>query len=408
MPKPTPKPDTAQVHGDYSAQWQPVADVFAQNVLERGDDGAACTIYQSGKPVLSLWGGYSDKASDEAWQQDTLVNVFSAAKPILAWAVLDLVARGQLNLDTPVAEYWPEFAGQGKQAISTRMLLGHRAGLPALEQPVADELIYDWQAMIAALEVETPVWEPDTAVGYHVFTFGWLLGEVVTRVSGMPIADFVEQNLRQRHNIDVCFGVADEDLPRVADVEPYLKAGEKQRRALERARLATGARKEPRRPEWQDTTFFKAFHNPPTLGWGTNSLPWRQAVIPGGNGHASGAALARFYGLLVSGEDLLAAGMLHYCRDELSAGKDRVLGLPARFSHGFMLSDPQGLFNLGVDAECFGHAGAGGSLGFADPEQQLGFSYVTRHISKGMMGDRRAHKLITAAYSCLGESRVTG
>ena len=399
-----PKPDIAQVHGDYSAQWQPVADVFAQNVLERGDDGAACTIYQSGRPVLSLWGGHADKACKEAWQQDTLVNVFSAAKPILAWAVLDLAARGKLDLDAPVAEYWPEFAGQGKQGISTRMLLGHRAGLPALEQPVADELIYDWQAMITELAAQSPTWEPGTAVGYHVFTFGWLLGEVVARVSGIPIAEFVEQRLRQGHNIDLCFGVADDDLPRVADVEPYLKAGEKQRRAEKRAQLATGVSGARRRPEWQDTTFFKAFHNPPTLAWGTNGLAWRQAVIPGGNGHASGGALARFYGLLVSGEDLLPASMLDHCRDELSSGKDRVLGLPARFSHGFMLSDPQGLFNLGIEAECFGHAGAGGSLGFADPQQELGFSYVTRHISKGMMGDRRANKLIAAAYGCLGES----
>ena len=377
-----------------------MADAFAHNLQQRGDDGASCVVYRDGKVLLKLWGGHRDRDAVVPWQEDTLVNVFSAAKPVLAWAVLRLAEQGHMKLDEPVATYWPEFGCKGKETISTRMLLSHRAGLPALQAPIADESIYDWEEMTRLLALEVPAWEPDTAQGYHAFTFGWLLGEVIARVSGQTFAGFVDEHLRRAHGIDLCFGVSDADLPRVAHLEPYLRPADKAKRAQRRAQRTRGSASVRPRPQWQDDLFFKTFNNPPTLAYGSNSPSWRQAAIPGGNGHGSGESLARFYGLLLAGE-LLSPPMLALCSEELSAETDQVLGIPGRFSHGFMLPQLGGMFNPSAAVTGFGHTGAGGSIAFADTCHEIGFAYVTRHVAQGMLADSRASKLIHALYNCL-------
>ena len=392
--------DPVPIEGFCAPGFESVAEAFAYNVQQRGDDGAACAVYLDGEIVVNLHGGRADRNASRWWRKDTLVNVFSAAKPVVAWAVLRLAETGVLDLDMPVAHYWPEFGQAGKERVTVRMLLCHRSGLPALQSPAGDETIYNWSTMVRLLERESLAWEPGSAQGYHVFTFGWLLGELVRRATGIPIERYLHDHLQQAHAIDLRFGVSDREMQRVADIEPYLKPAEKERRAHER-RLRGAGPKAPRaqaRPSWQDDLYFKAFHNPPTLGYGTNGNAWRQSVIPGGNGHATGEALARFYGLLVNGEELLSADWVSRARQEASSGEDKVLGLKGRFGLGFMLSQSRGMFDPVPGVEVFGHAGAGGAVAFGDPQRGLGFSYVTRHITAGMLGDRRSQTLIAALY----------
>jgi CubicO group peptidase (beta-lactamase class C family) len=313
---------------------------------------------------------------------------------------LQLVAQGKLELDKPVADYWPEFAQAGKPQIPVRQLLCHRSGLSAFHQHIPNEQIFDWQAMTTAAAAESPWWQSDTGQGYSPFMFGWLLGELVKRVSGYDsFNDYFQTYIAQPLGVSCYFGVPDELLSDIADTGPL-------KRPLGSVASITGAdsvalgkimKADPR------GVTNRAFSNPISLMTATNSREWRQAQIPAANAHADARALASIYGALATNSGLLDESVLSLCWQQQTFEQDRVLGLPLRFSHGFMLSQADRAdCRYGRGERAFGHPGAGGCVGFADPDYQLGFGYVTHRMGQGLLIDERAVRLVDAAYQVLG------
>lgn len=394
---------TIEVKGHWLPQWQPVVDTFVGN-FERGEEGAGLAVVHRNELVLNIWAGQrSNKSAGvarEEWSEDTLVNIFSAGKGLVALCVLQLVAEGKLQLDEPVAKLWPEFAQADKQSITLRQLLCHRAGMSAFHQHIANDQIFDWNAMTALAAAESPWWQPGEAQGYSPFMFGWILGELVRRASGAAsFNDYFQANVAKPLAVNCQFGVPVAHLDAIADTGPL-------KRPLGVAANSTGAdsialgklmKADPR------GVTNRAFSNPISLMTATNSREWRQAQIPAAGAHADARALASIYGVLATpGQKLLDESVLPLCWQEQTFSDDKTLGLPLRFSHGFMLSQhnrPDCRYGRGDRA--FGHPGAGGCIGFADPDYQLGFGYVTHRMGQGLLIDERAVQLIDTAYSIL-------
>jgi CubicO group peptidase (beta-lactamase class C family) len=358
--------DVPEICGSCDARFAGVRNALAQNFRAHGEVGAAVAITVEGRLVADLWAGWVDRERTRAWQRDTLVNVFSVGKGMAALSLLILVERGQVDLDAPVARYWPEFAARGKRDVTVRMLLCHRAGLPAIRRPLPDLAMYDWELMTSALAEEEPWWEPGRQHGYHVNTFGFLIGEVVRRVSGKSIGAFFRREIAAPLAADFHFGIGPEHDDRIADylfaaTPPQIVADDDD----DERRFLLGC----------------VYMNPPGLsGPGTvNTRAWRAAEMPSTNGHANARAVARIYSALacggaVDGIRLLRAETIAYAVAEASSGSDVVLRRPSRFGLGFQLTQPASL--LGPNPRSFGHFGAGGSLGFADPDARLAFAYT--------------------------------
>jgi CubicO group peptidase (beta-lactamase class C family) len=396
------------VNGQWAPQWQPLIDAFAAN-FAHGEEGAGISLVHRGELVVNAWAGQrSNKLAGlerVEWSEDTLVNIFSAGKGLVSLCVLQLLADGKLHLDEPVAAIWPEFAQAGKEAITLRQLLCHRAGLSAFHQHIGNEQIFDWAAITQAAAAESPWWEPNTAQGYSPFMFGWILGELVKRASGCnSFNEYFQAHVAQPLGVNCHFGVPDHLLDAIADTGPL-------KRPLGVAASSTGAdsialgklmKADPR------GVTNRAFSNPISLMTAANSREWRQAQIPAAGAHADARALATIYGELANSEtDLLAASVLPLCWQEQTFADDRTLGLPLRFSNGFMLSQhDRADCRYGRGARAFGHPGAGGCIGFADPDYQLGFGYVTHRMGQGLLIDERAVRLIDAAYQILEQENV--
>lgn len=391
-----------EIHGSCDARFARVRDEFARGFgelagdAERGEIGAAVAVTVAGAPVVDLWAGFADAARRRPWRRDTLANLFSATKGITAVAALRLVDEGRLDLDAPVTRYWPEFAAGDKGGVRLRMLLNHRAGLPAVRLPLARDAPYDWHAMTTALAAETPWWPPGTRHGYHAFTYGWLVGEVIRRVSGRTPGEYVRNELAAPLGADLHIGLEARHDVRTADLTPLPLAGSDPTLATLLARIAGD-------PE---SVTSKAFANPPDLlaPGVVNTRAWRAAEIPAANGHATARGLARLYGALAAGGVLdgvrvLGTEGIARCHTEESRGPDEVLPVSTRFSLGFMLSQPHARFGPGPRA--FGHPGAGGALGFADPDAGVGFGYTTTRTGAHVLLDPRPAALIDALYACL-------
>ncbi len=365
-------------------------EALAANFRERGELGAAVAIACEGRTVVDLWGGWMDEGRTRPWRRDTLVDVFSVGKPMAALCILMLVERGRIDLEAPVARYWPEFAARGKGAVSVRMLLSHRAGVPAIRQALADGAMYDWNLMTAALADEEPWWPLGTRHGYHVNTFGFLAGELVRRASGESIETFFRREIAAPRAADFHFGIGPEQDRRVAD---YCFAAE----TFAGESPPGGIDDEERRSlmRW-------VYFNPTGIsGIGTvNSRAWRAAVMPSTNGHANARAVVRIYNALLPGARgrLLEAATVDEITAEAAAGTDFVLHRPSRFGLGVQLTQPES--PLGPNPRTFGHFGAGGSLGFADPDAQIAFAY-TMNRSGPRFRNPRVRSLIDAVYASL-------
>jgi CubicO group peptidase (beta-lactamase class C family) len=381
------------IEGICDARFARVREAFADNFESRRETGASVAIVLDGRLVVDLWAGWADKARTRRWTRDTIVNVYSTTKGLTAICAHRLAGEGRLELDAPVAKYWPEFAANGKDQIAVRALLNHRAGLPAIRKPLEPEDLYDWRTMTDALAAEEPWWEPGTRHGYHALTFGYLVGEVIRRITGKSVGNYFRDEIAEPLKIDAHIGLDARDDGRVAQMigAPPLAPGE--------FNLFAEAAKFP------DSVTAKAFMNPLVLSMATaNSRGWRGAEIPAANGHTNGRALARLYGALARGGELdgvrvMETREISACQLEESRGRDEVLLISTRFSSGFMLSQPDE--ELGPNASVFGHPGAGGSLGFADPEAKIGFGYAMNRMGGGILLDPRAKALIAAAYASL-------
>ena len=383
-----------QIEGHCDPRFERVRAAFAENFEKRNEYGAAVAVYVDGAPVLDLWGGHADRERTRPWTRDTIVNLFSTTKGLTAICAHRLVDQGLLDLDAPVALYWPEFARAGKDHIRVRQLLNHRAGLPALRRPMPDESIYDWAAMTSALAAEEPWWTPGTKHGYHAITYGWLVGEVMRRITGKTPGRYFRDEIAAPLGLDCHIGLDVKDDARCAQMiqSPPPPA--------DQVNIFKYAQDNP------ESVTAKAFFNPGAamkLG-AVNGRAWRGAEIPAANGHGTARALARLYGALACGGALDGVSVLEpraiaRCYTEESSGRDEVLMIPTRFSTGFMLTQPHD--PMGPNAHPFGHPGAGGSLGFADPDTGIGFGYTMNKMGPYILIDPRARALLEAVYASL-------
>ena len=381
--------DEAWVEGRCDARFAAVKQAFSDNFTKRGEPGAAVSIAMDGRPVVDLWAGWADIERKKRWTEDTLVNVFSVGKAVTAICVLQQVERGLLDLDAPFALQWPEFTMNGKEAITLRQVLSHRAGLPAVRNPLPDGAMLDWPVMTEALAAERPWWQPGAKHGYHVNTFGYLVGESARRASGKTIGALLRENIAGPLGADFHIGLPEPEHARVAEFHwPQARAN---------------------KPETFENEFalmrWNTYWNPPGLsgaGW-VNRREWRLAEIPSTNGHATARGVARIYSALahggaIGGRRILSEEMLREAVSQHSYGTDVVLERTTRFGLGFQLAHPER--RLGPNPGAFGHFGAGGSLGFCDPDAGLAFGYITCDMGPRWQNPRN-QALIDAAYACL-------
>jgi CubicO group peptidase (beta-lactamase class C family) len=384
------------IQGECDQRFSLVKEVFANNMRGETEIGEGVAVTLGGKPVVDLWGGYIDSKHTSVWQKDTIVNVFSTTKGVVAICALRLVEAGLLDLDRPVAHYWPEFEEKGKDNITVRQVLSHQAGLPAIREKLPDEALYDWDRMCGALANEEVWWEPGTDHGYHAATFGWLVGEVIHRITGKTVGQYIMQELADPLGLEFYLGLNDEQISRTARISQYKDLSEN-------PETLPLIREIMENPSGMTSL---AFTNPFSIVTGTNTEHWRRSEIPSANGHCTARALARLYGALACGGELdsvrvLGKETLDLCSAETSIGNDLVLNVGTRFSHGFMMSQDYAGAAFGPGERSFGHPGAGGSVGFADPDAEIGFGFVVNKMGPHILLDPRATKLIDAVYACL-------
>ena len=379
---------TATVQGECAPGFEPVREAFEANFRERGELGAAFTAIRHGEVVVDLWGGWSGPDRTRPWQADTLANVWSTTKGMTALCAHRLADAGELDVDTPVAKYWPEFAAAGKSEIPVRWLLSHRSGVNGigLDRPVRIEELYDWDLMTSLLAAQEPLCEPGSAGGYHALAYGWLVGEVVRRIAGQGIREFFAEQVAGPLGADFSIGLDESvDLDRCATlVDPVVP--EEVANALAAAFAAAGP------------VALAALTNPRVEGHDANSPAWRHAVMPALNGHGTARAIATIYSAIADGT-LLSPSALALARESQGKEVDAVLGLPNEWGLGFYLgSDARG---FGPNPAAFGHDGLGGSTGAADPENGIAFGYTLNQLGPLIRDDPRKMALVQAVYQSL-------
>ncbi|MBR8639970.1 beta-lactamase family protein [Streptomyces tuirus] len=383
----------AQVHGHCDARFTAVRRAFEENFRERGELGAAVAVTVGGRTVVDLWGGWADTARTRAWERETLVNVWSTTKGPVALCAHVLADRGLLDLDAPVAVYWPEFAAAGKEKVLVRHLLSHRAGLSGLREPHSLEQLCDWELTTQRLAATEPWWEPGTRSGYHALTYGHLVGEVVRRVSGLRPGAFLEREVTGPLGIDFTIGLPEKESGRVAELVGPPVAGSSEQAAVF-AQLAPAA--------------IAALTNPPVSADGANTPAWRAAEIPAANGHATARAVAEVYGVFAGrgsyrGHRVLSPETVERVREGQGSCRDLVLGAglegETEAGLGLWLSGPNGSY--GPNPRAFGHDGYGGSCGLADPEAEVSMGYVMNRMGPRIADDPRKMALVDALYGVL-------
>lgn len=392
------------VQGYCDDRYAAVAEEFSRNFAERGEVGASIAVTVGGETVVDLWGGHADPELSQPWEKDTIVNVQSATKGVTALAAHLLASTGALDFDEPVATYWPEFAAAGKEGVLVRHLLAHQAGLPALREPVKEGAFYDWDYMVERLAAEAPYWTPGSRHGYHAYTFGFLVGELVRRVSGRDFAEFVDAEIVRPLGLDLLIGVPESEFGRLATLIPAPM---------------------PQPGEPVSTFFLQAMTDPSSLpfailansgGYGVpgtaNTLDARAAVIPAVGAYTNARALSGMYRAVVHDR---AVGS--YALDAEDIGKmgavqsadtdDFVLSSPARWTLGFHkgATSPKGTAVPAIvqlSEEAFGHTGAGGSIAFADPGCAMSFAYIMNQQAADMGLSPTGQSLVNATYDALG------
>ena len=365
-------------------------DAFTNNFVEHQEIGASVCVEVEGRVVVDLWGGYADIARTRDWQADQLVNAFSVGKGVTALVAAQCVDRDEISYDTRIAEIWPDFAAHNKEEMTLRDALGHRVGLPALRSPLPPQAMYDWEFMCSALANEIPWWTPGTSHGYHVNTFGFIVGEVLRRVTGKTIGQLIAERIATPLSADIHLGCPPALHGRMAEFEwPGNPPPATIPQGLTDDQLLQ----------------FNTYYNPSGLSGAqtVNTTEWRQAEIPSTNMHASARGIARMYSALahdgsINGVRLISGDVLRESTREVSNGDDLVLGRHSRFAHGFQIPLPERGF--GPHAEAFGHFGAGGSVGFCDPIARVGFGYVMNQMGPRWQNPRN-QALMAALYKSL-------
>ena len=361
------------IEGTCDRRFAPVRDAFHRCFAELDETGAAVCVYHEGQPVADLWGGVADAATGRLWTRDTMVHVYSVTKPFAAACLLKLVDEGRVDLDVPVAHYWPDFAQAGKSAIPVRWLLTHQAGLLGIRDPLPAESILDWDRITTCLATEWPWWPPGERHGEQALFFGPLVGEVVRRVTGRTVGQVLRDALGLTWDVDFHIGLDDDCARRCATVVGMDDAW--------RTALGVGT----------GSLYDQALGNPPGLleARTINSDAWRRAEVPAINGHSSAHGVARFYaglaeGGILDGVRILSESLVRSAATVQSSGKDVLLQRPVQWGLGVQ-----------VTSDGFGLGGLGGSLGWGNLEHRFGFGYVTHRMAN--------HDRAMAVYEALAD-----
>ncbi|NKB99647.1 MAG: serine hydrolase [Pseudomonadales bacterium] len=374
-----------EVHGAVAQPFEKVREVFAANFEQQNEVGAAVCVYHQGEKVVDIWGGHRDGAQAEPWQEDTLVNVWSTTKGAMAACISRLVAQGKLELQNPVADYWPEFAAAGKETITVAQLFSHQAGLCGPVEPVTVDDVYDVAGMADRLAGQAPQWEPGTRSGYHAITIGYLAEALVSRVTGQSVGEYFRDQIAGPLGLDVFLGLPEDEEGRVAEM---LHDGLPFSGGIETYN------------EYQ----ILAQVNVPVAFDLANQRRWRAMGIPSAGGTASARGVAGMYNVLIDDvrgntENIADRKTLSQTLACQITNEDLVIRIPISWGVGFGLDDGTGMYGGG--AKSFGHHGWGGSYGFADPEAGLAFSYVMNFMREPQSLDPRAIDLLKACYAAI-------
>jgi CubicO group peptidase (beta-lactamase class C family) len=398
--------ESGSVSGTWHPRFRHVRDEFVRNFAERGEIGASVCVEIAGRRVVDLWGGTANLDTGAPWEEDTLVHVWSCTKGATALCAHILASRGELDLDAPVAQYWPEFAQNGKQGVTVAMLLSHQAGIPALRDPLPQGAFYDTALMTERLAAETPFWEPGTRHGYHALTFGFCVGELVRRISGWSLWDFFRDEVREPLGLDFWMGLPDSELSRLAPIIPA----------------------DPPTPPFSQF-FLKLVGDPTSIpaliffnsggyldpGEAESPEARAQTEIGASGSFTNARSLARLYAALAAGgRGFVDPASFARMSRVNSAGWDAMGCIPSRFTLGYTKSmdnrrQAPGNQDTGILSEdAFGHSGFGGSIGFADPRTLLSFGYTMTKQGPGTLLSPRGQSLIDATYRSLGYVEAGG
>jgi len=380
------------VHGYVAPGFEHLREVFEHNFTDDIEVGASFGAVLDGVTVADLWGGFQDRACTRPWAEDTLVNVYSTTKGIAAIAFATLVDDGLLRYEDAVRDYWPELRA-GRDGLTVGQLLSHQGGVCGLREPVTVADMYDWDTMIRRIEAEEPHWEPGAGAGYHAVLWGYLPGEIARRLTGKTLGTILAERVAGPLRADFFLGLPEREHGRVADL--------------------VGPNHARRQPDLSALIGMKmpalygfALQNPSIRPWQDACSPtWRSAEIAAANGQGNARGIARIYGAVARGGELDGVRVLSpdaiaaLTVEEVGGQDDLVLGRPMRRARGVMLNT---MGQYGPNPSSYGHAGAGGSVGFADPERQLGVGYAMNQMQPGIETDTRGGRLVAALYRCLG------
>lgn len=389
-----------RVSGYCDPKFQAVADEFIRNFDKRNEVGASVCTRIEGEAVVDLWGGRFTADSDKAWQEDTISIIFSCTKAATALCAHLLIDRGELDLQAPVTRYWPEFGKNGKEDVTVLMMLNHSVGLPAFREPIKEGGYYDWDYMIKRLEEEEPFWQPGIRNGYHMISFGWTVGELVRRVSGRSLGTFFREEVAEPLGLEFWIGLPEQFEDRVSPMIPFVPDG-----------------------SGPVSDFINALLSDPSS---ISSLSWlnsgghtpdtraaHAAEIGGGGGISNARSLSNMFVPLANrgsyGEKQLisAESIARMSQISMATQLDATLLIPTRFALGFMKSmdnrrgKPGNTDSAILGDAAFGHVGAGGSIGFADPDDNLAFAYTMNRMGEGILLNERGQSLVDAAYRSL-------
>jgi CubicO group peptidase (beta-lactamase class C family) len=388
------------INGFCDREFSAIETAFADNFSQQGEVGAAVSVYQNNQKVVDLWAGHMDERQQRPLSQQALFTVWSLGKAVAALCILRLVDAGKLNLDDAVAKHWPEFSQGGKAKITVAELLSHRAGLVAVDTTLDLGAWANWPLYVHALEQQRPWWPAGERHGYHVHTYGFLLGELLHRVDGRTIAQYLQDEISQPLGIDFYYGVDDSNLGRVADNIPYIPPMVESIVAVDPATLDTLPA--------DDRMRYLTYNNPAFSNegeFGINSTAWRQAIFPSTSPQANARAVAKIFSALanggqIDGIQLLSPELIEQAIRIHADGIDAVMSRPTRFGLGFMLTLPER--PLGPNPRTFGHYGNAGLLGFADPDAKLSFCYTMNKQGRAWR-DPRNIALVDALYASVAK-----
>ncbi|MEY4229274.1 MAG: hypothetical protein RLZZ362_123 [Actinomycetota bacterium] len=375
-----------EVQGTVDPRFEAMREVLQRNIDSGADLGASVAVVLEGEPVVDLWGGWADTDRTTPWERDTLVNVWSSTKTMMALSALVLVERGELDLYQKVAHYWPEFAANGKADIEVRHLLSHTSGVSGWDQPVAVEDLYDWEKSTSMLAAQAPWWEPGTQSGYHALHQGHLVGEDVRRITGQQLGRFFADEIAGPLGADFHIGLAPSEFHRVSNVVPP----------------------PPLPIDWEtidlESVLVKTFTGPApdaSVAW---TPEWRQADIGAANGHGNARSVARVQSSITNGGEvdgvrLLSPATIEKIFDEQASGLDLVLGIESRFGMGFGLPNPSMPVPDGIQLCYWG--GWGGSIVINDLTHRMTLTYMMNRMESGLVGDTRGFDLIMAALAAV-------